>query len=448
MTSSKIPAPLPQESREIHDCVTRATTAQVDWARRPLVERRSLISSWRDVLVRRHHELADAVVGELGKPLSLSRGEVTRAIAHIDAALTVFTAETFESERIDEHVTVTREPVGTVALVMPWNNPIALPVSNIAPALLGGNTVVFKSAPEADGVGSLLMQTLEQAGMPEDVVVRVSSTVDAGRALVRHPSISAVAVTGSIPTGRDIASACAGRFVPVRAELGGNNAVIVLPDADLPKVASDLARNAFSFAGQRCTALRRAVVDSSVIDDFQELLVAEAGALEPLEPHIEDALMGPMVTLDARERVFAQVRDAIDRGALLLAGGDRVELVSGPALSPTVIRCDDPSDPLVQNESFGPVLVVQSAGSLAHAIELANGVEQGLLQAACTHDPVALAQIQSSAEVGIFQTGAAPLSVHDMAAFVGRKASGCGGPEHGRWDLDFYTRPKTTYGMS
>jgi aldehyde dehydrogenase (NAD+) len=158
--------------------------------------------------------------------------------------------------------------------------------------------------------------------------------------------------------------------------------------------------------------------------------------------------MGPMVTLDARERVFAQVRDAIDRGALLLAGGDRVELVSGPALSPTVIRCDDPSDPLVQNESFGPVLVVQSAGSLAHAIELANGVEQGLLQAACTHDPVALAQIQSSAEVGIFQTGAAPLTVHDMAAFVGRKASGCGGPEHGRWDLDFYTRPKTTYGMS
>jgi aldehyde dehydrogenase (NAD+) len=445
MTSSKIPAPLPEDAHDVSDGVTRATAAQLDWARRPLAERRSLISSWRDVLVGRHDELADAVVRELGKPLSLSRDEVTRAISHIDAALTVFTAELFEPERIDEHVTVTREPVGTVALVMPWNNPIALPVSNIAPALLGGNTVVFKPAPEARGVSALLMETLEQAGIPNDVVVRVSSTVDTGRALVRHPLISAVAVTGSIPTGRDIASACAGRFVPVRAELGGNNAVIVLADADLARVAADLVKNAFSFAGQRCTALRRAVVDATVIDEFQALLVAEAGALEPLEPHVEGALIGPMVSLDARERVFAQVRDAVNRGALLLAGGERVDLASGPALSPVVIRCDDASDPIVQNESFGPVLVVQPAGSLAHAIELANDVEQGLLQAACTRDPLALATIQSLAEVGIFQIGAAPLSVHDMAAFVGRKASGSGGPEHGRWDLDFYTRPKTTY---
>ena len=448
MTSSEIPVPLPQDAHEIPDGVTRATAAQLDWARRSLAERRSLISSWRDILVRRHHELADAVVRELGKPLSFSRDEVTRAIAHIDAALTVFTAELFEPERIDEHVTVTREPVGTVALVMPWNNPIALPVSNIAPALLGGNTVVFKPAPEAAEVSALLMQTLEEAGMPDDVVVRVSSTVDAGRALVRHPSISAVAVTGSIPTGRDIASACAGRFVPVRAELGGNNAVIVLADADLARVAADLVKNAFSFAGQRCTALRRAVVESSVIDEFQALLVAEAGALEHLEPHVEGALIGPMVSLDARERVVAQIRAAVDSGALLLVGGDRVELASGPALSPAVIRCDDSSDPLVQNESFGPVLVVQPAGSLAHAIELANSVEQGLLQAACTRDAAALARIQSSAEVGVFQAGAAPLSVHDMAAFVGRKASGFGGPEHGRWDIDFYTRPKTTYALS
>lgn len=435
----------PVVEQHISECVTRATAAQLHWAERPMSERRKFVTGWRDVLVSRGDELADAAASELGKPLSLAREEVLRAIAHIDTALAVFGVEIFEPERIDERVAVTREPVGTIAVVMPWNNPLALPVSNIAPALLGGNAVVFKPAPEADSVGILLMKTLEQAGMPTGLVVRVSSTTEAGRALVRHPSISAVAVTGSVATGRDIATACAGRLVPVRAELGGNNAVIVLADADLPRAARDLAGNAFAYAGQRCTALRRAVVDASVVDEFQALLVAEAGALEPLEPHIEGALIGPMVSLDARERVFAQVRDAVDRGALLLAGGERVDLASGSALSPVVIRCDDPSNPIVQNESFGPVLVVQSAGSLAQAIQLANGVEQGLLQAACTRDPAALATIQSSAEVGIFQVGAAPLFVHDMAAFVGRKASGFGGPEHGRWDLDFYTRPKSTY---
>ena len=445
MTSSKISGPGLRDAQDISACVTRAVEVQIDWAQRPLLERLKFITEWRDVLVSRREELADATVRELGKPLSLARDEVSRAIAHIDAALHVFTDYLFEPERIDEHVSVMREPVGTVALVMPWNNPVALPVSNIAPALLGGNAIVFKPAPEADGVATLLMKTLAQAGMPKDLVVRTASTVDAGRALVRHPGISAVAVTGSIATGRDIASACAGRFVPVRAELGGNNAVIVLADADLPQAARDLVRNAFAFAGQRCTALRRAVVDASVIDEFQALLVTEAGGLHVLDAQLENAGVGPRISLDARERVYGQIRDSVDRGALLLTGGERIDLASGHGLSPSIIRCDDPRDPIVQNESFGPVLVVQSASSLEQAIQLANGVEQGLIQAACTRDQSALAKIQALAEVGIFQSGAAPLPVHEMAAFVGRKASGYGGPEHGRWDLDFYTRPKSAY---
>lgn len=434
------------ETQDISHCVTQAAAAQIEWAQRPIAERRSLVASWREVLVERRDELADAAVSELGKPLSLARDEVTRAIAHVDAALSVFSPEIFEPERIDEHVAVLREPVGTIALVMPWNNPIALPVSNIAPALLGGNAIVFKPAPESNGLGTLLMQTLAQAGIPKNLVVRVASTVVAGRALVRHPVISAVAFTGSISAGRDIAMACARRLAPVRAELGGNNAVIVLADADLSQVVRDLVRNAFAFAGQRCTALRRAVVSSSVIEEFQALLIAEVGALRVGDPRLDGVTIGPMVSLNARERVFGQIHEAVDRGSSLLEGGERIDLPSGPALSPALIRCDDPSDPIVQKESFGPVLVLQSAGSLAQAIELANGVEQGLVQAACTRDSRALATIQSAAEVGIFHVGAAPLPVHSMAAFVGRKASGFGGAEHGRWDLEFYTRPRTDYG--
>jgi acyl-CoA reductase-like NAD-dependent aldehyde dehydrogenase len=260
--------------------------------------------------------------------------------------------------------------------------------------------------------------------------------------------VDAVAVTGSIATGRSIAAACARRGIPLQAELGGNNAAIVLPDADLADVVPALVRNAFAYSGQRCTAIRRFVVHRDILSEFERRAAAAVDALR-IGDAADDADLGPVISTAARVRIAEAVSKAVASGAAVVATAplppdlDPVHDAFAPA---TLLRADDPTLAIVQDETFGPVAVIQPADDLDEAIALANGVEQGLLMAACTGDPDALDRILRAARVGIVQVGGAILPVHPDAPFGGWKASGIGPPEHGVWDAQFLTRPQAVYG--
>lgn len=425
--------------------VSAAAQAQREWAARPLGDRVAALASWRDAIEKRRSDLEQAIVRDVAKPIRFARDEVARALAHIDEAIRVCTESALGVQSLGGGVTAHRAPRGVIAALMPWNNPVALPVSNIAPALLCGNAVVLKPSPHAPESTALLLATVASA-LPTGVVAAVPSDLDSSRALIRQPEIAAVALTGSIATGRELARSCAERMIPLRAELGGNNAAIVWGVADIERVARDAVLNAFAFAGQRCTAIRRLIVQRSELDRTREALGAAMAAVAVGAPEDESTVCGPLVSIAAAARVRSALAEAEARGARVVSSGANAS-DDARWVPPTLAVLTDPHDPLVQTESFGPVLVVQPADTLEQAIELANGVEQGLVLAVASDSANVVDQVVQHAQVGMVQRGLAPLPVHPAAPFTGWKASGFGGAEHGVWDLEFFTRPQARYGL-
>jgi alpha-ketoglutaric semialdehyde dehydrogenase len=332
-----------------------------------------------------------------------------------------------------------------VGMVMPWNNPLALPAGKAAAALALGNAVVLKPAPQAPTVTAALEATATAAGVPADLICVVHGGPAAAMAVVCTDGVDAVAVTGSIATGQRIAAQCTRLAKPLQAELGGNNAVVVLDDADIDAEVPMLVAGTFAFAGQRCTALRRAVVHRSVLDRFIAAAIAAMDTLAVGDPFDPATQVGPLISPAAAKRVAATVADAIADGAQLVHQTTPVPADGHGWYAPTLLMTDDPTLAIVVNETFGPVLVIQPANDVTHAIALANGVQQGLLGAVCTTDDDARRSVADALAVGIVQIGAAPPAIDAEAPFGGWGASGIGPPEHGRWDVEFLTRLQAVY---
>jgi acyl-CoA reductase-like NAD-dependent aldehyde dehydrogenase len=282
--------------------------------------------------------------------------------------------------------------------------------------------------------------------VPDGLVNVVFGDREAAEALCDTDAVDAVAVTGSIATGRSIAMRCARTQKAVQAELGGNNAAIVARDADLDRIVLPLMRSAFVFAGQRCTAIRRFVVDAAIADRFEAAAVEAIAQLVVGEPDQPGTEIGPLISVAARDRVCGVVRRARDDGARLVVGGDvPAGLEHGAWLAPTLLADVDPALSVSQDETFGPVAVVIPVTGVDEAIAVANGVEQGLVMAVCSEDDGTRQRVRQEAQVGIVQVGPGPLPVHADAPFGGWKASGMGPPEHGEWDAAFFSRPQAVY---
>src|SRR5262245_11261040 len=262
--------------------------------------------------------------------------------------------------------------------------------------------------------------------------------------------VAAVTVTGSLATGYSAREICARRCIPLQAELGGNNAAIVWSDAKLQEAARMIAAGAFEMAGQRCTANRRAIVHDACRSEFMKLLEMESAALRWGDPSQHDTDIGPLVSLEHRARAAAIVERAKGRNHLkLLPLGDvppAVDAHAGKYYPPTIICCNDPADEIVQEETFGPVLVVQTAHDWAQAIQLLNGVRQGLAAAVFTTSRDIVQNFLERAEAGILKINQSTAEASIDAPFGGWKASGIGVPEHGAFDQEFYTRVQTIYG--
>jgi aldehyde dehydrogenase (NAD+) len=402
-----------------------------------LAERAAILHRFADRIESKAKRFAKDISRAVNKPLPLAQDEVFRAVSHIRTAAKLPSNGFKATVKIAPGVTVRNEPVGVVALLMPWNNPLAIPAGKIAAAFLGGNGIVLKPSPLDGGIGTLLVAEARAAGLAGLEIVEPADAV--GAQLAWHPNIDAIAITGSVTAGQEVAQACAATGKTLQAELGGNNAAIVATDADLSSVVPELVRNAFVYSGQRCTAIRRWVVDESIYDEFV------ARALDETAKFASDPLVGELINDAAAARVVSAVDSAVAAGATRLtpASTSRKRRVA-----PVIVRADSPHSDIVQRELFGPVAVIQVSTSLDEAIELANGVTQGLLIGVCSSNKATIERVTRESSVGVVQIGGRPVPVHPDAPFGGWGHSGIGPAEHGVWDMQFYTRPRTVYNLS
>jgi acyl-CoA reductase-like NAD-dependent aldehyde dehydrogenase len=285
--------------------------------------------------------------------------------------------------------------------------------------------------------------------MPAGLVGLVTGEAATARRLAKHPGVAAVTLTGSVATGRSAALLCARLGKPLQAELGGNNAAIILADCPVRDEARSLALAAFSFAGQRCTAIRRFIVERPVLDEFREVFVTAVESLRLGDPRDSLTEIGPLISRAAVERIQSLLSRAAAGGAAVLCGGKTPPgLEQGCWLTPAVVSGAAPDSEIVRSETFGPVAVILPADDLEDALAIANSVEHGLVASLHTGDDRARCRFCEAAEAGILKLASGPLAVHPDAPFGGWKASGFGPPEHGLWDRAFYTRPQAVYGWS
>ncbi len=424
-----------------------ASQARGGWQKRSVEERAGCLRRFARRLAERESELTLLLVREIGKPRGEAQAEVGRAIAHAEGAVRRIPAADAGIAGPPADTRVRNRPVGIVGLVTPWNNPLAIPVGKIAPALAFGNAIVWKPACRAPRMAEAILAALADAGVPSDLVSLVFGEADTARCLIAHPSIDAVSLTGSTQTGRIAAALCAQHGKPLQAELGGNNAAIVLADCDVEAEAAGLALAAFGFAGQRCTAMRRIVVERVLAARFTDALVAAVQRLVVGDPGDPRTQVGPLISPEHREGVVAALAQAVaDGGRFLCGGGPPSGLEQGCYFLPTLVAGLRPDAPLAQEETFGPIAVILQAADLDEAIGIANGVPQGLVASVCTRDAAARERFAQEIEAGILKLAPGPLAVHPDAPFGGWKASGIGPPEHGDWDREFYAKPQAVYG--
>jgi acyl-CoA reductase-like NAD-dependent aldehyde dehydrogenase/nicotinamidase-related amidase len=435
----------------VSEPIATAAAASRSWRDSAPAERAGMMRRLGRVLSQEIEPFAALMAEELGKPLKFGRREAESVVAMLEV-VAARAAEANAAATNGAGYAERRRPHGVVAAITPWNNPIYLPIGKIAPAVLYGNAVVWKPAPETGAVSRRLIECLATAGWPEGLVQLVEGGEREGMALMADAAVGAVTLTGGSLAGYAAQEVCGRRRIALQAELGGNNAAIVWPDADLEDAARKLAAGAFEMAGQRCTANRRIIVHASVRERFLPMLVEATAALnwgDPLSPETD---IGPMVSVKHRDRVAALVERALKQCASpVLPLGEtpsRTARHAAPFYPPTILACEDPDSEIVQEESFGPVLVVQTARDFPHAIALMNVVRQGLAAALFATAPDIVWAFRDEAEAGILKINQSTSGADVDAPFGGWKSSGLGPPEHGRFDLEFFTRQQTIYGGS
>lgn len=436
----------------VDEAVDAARKAQVEWAKVPVPARAELIAGVGEVLTQRKAELALLVSREAGKILVEAGGDVQEAIDmawYIAGQGRQAWGETVPCELAHKMAWTTRSPVGIAGLITPWNFPVAIPSWKIFPALLGGNAVVIKPSEHAPACCEAFVDACTAAGIPSGLINVVHGHGPVGAAVATHPAIRAVSFTGSVPTGRKVASA-ANESGPrlVSLELGGKNAMIVMPDADLDLVVDGALFGAFGTAGQRCTSTSRLIVHASVAEEVTERLSARAAALRIGDPTDAATDVGPVIDVAALERITRMVAEAVEDGGSIVTGGESVAVDGcdgGTFFAPTIVRGVRPDHRLAREEVFGPVLAAIEIESFDEAIDVVNQSEYGLSAAIYTRDINQALQAVDRIDTGIVYVNAPTIGAEIQLPFGGTKHTGNGFREAGRRGLEQFTETKTVY---
>jgi aldehyde dehydrogenase (NAD+) len=439
-------------AEDVQAACEAAAKAQPAWAATVAPRRGEYLFKAAELLESRLQKLGEEMTREEGKTLPEAKGEVKRAIN----ILRYFGGEgarqfsyQIPSERDNVFCYTLRKPLGVVALITPWNFPIAIPVWKMAPALVAGNTVVIKPASLAPLSAYRVVEALHEAGIPAGVLNYVSGgggTI--GNALVEHPAIRAVSFTGSCDVGNGLYEKVTRRRVRVQLEMGGKNPTIVLKDADLDYAADVLVNGAFFSTGQKCTACSRAIIEKSIYAPLLEKLIAKTQKLKVgngLEPGIE---IGPAVDAAQLETDLKYIEIAKNEGAQLVCGGKRLTggaYDRGFFVEPTLFTGVTPEMRIAQEEVFGPVLGLMVAEDFADAMRIANGVRFGLSASIVSRDLKHVHQFINGIEAGLITVNLPTAGVEYQLPFGGTKESSFGMREQGPVALDFYTETRTVY---
>jgi aldehyde dehydrogenase (NAD+) len=430
--------------------IEAATRAFATWSVSSIQDRANILDKVGSEILARKDEIGRLLSREEGKTLPEGIGETVRA-GHIfkffaGEALRLG-GEKLPSVRPGVDVEITREPVGVVGLITPWNFPIAIPSWKIAPALAFGNTVVFKPAQWTPGCAWVLTDLLSSAGLPPGVfnLVMGSGSV-VGETIVKHPDVAAISFTGSMETGRGIASKAISRMAKFQLEMGSKNPLVVLDDADLATAVNVAVQGAYFSTGQRCTASSRLIVTEGIHDRFVQALTERLAGLkvgDALAPGIE---MGPVVEQPQLDTDLEYIGVGRKEGARLAYGGERLKLErDGYYLAPTLF-VDATNDMRISREEiFGPVACVIRARNYEEALATANDTDTGLSSGIVTASLKHASHFQRHAQAGMVMVNLPTAGVDYHVPFGGRKGSSYGPREQGPYAKEFYTTVKTTY---
>ncbi|MDE3215981.1 MAG: aldehyde dehydrogenase family protein, partial [Gemmatimonadota bacterium] len=405
-----------------------------------------------DLLVRRKDEIADLMTREMGKPLAETRGDVQEGIDTAYYAATEgrrLFGHTVPSELRDKWAMSFRRPIGVAGIITPFNFPLAIPTWKIFPALLCGNSIVFKPAEDVPHTGHVFVEILLEAGLPPEVVQLVHGMGEqAGKALVEHPDVPLISFTGSTETGKLVGETCGRMHKRLSLEMGGKNAQIVLDDADLDLALDGVLWGAFGTTGQRCTATSRLVLQGGIHDEFLGRLVERVRKLKLGDGRQAGTDVGPMINEAAIRKTEHYVDVGQSEGADLLCGGRRATakgLANGWYFEPTIFARVAPGMRIEQEEIFGPVLSVVRVNTADEAFAVNNGVKYGLSSSLYTRDVNLAFRALNELDNGITYINAPTIGAEAHLPFGGVKQTGNGHREGG-WEVyEFYSETKVGY---
>jgi aldehyde dehydrogenase (NAD+) len=438
------------ESSDVDAAVEAAAAAFRSWRLVPAPIRGEMLFKIGDILKQKKEELARLLTQDMGKVISEARGDIQEAI---DMAYFMggegrrMLGYTAPVEMPNKFGMAVRDPAGVVGLITPWNFPIAVPSWKIFPALVAGNTVIWKPSPETPAISAAFVKVFEEAGLPAGVFnLILAPGVDVAKALVSHPGVRVLSFTGSTSTGRAIGEAAARLNKKVSLEMGGKNAILVLDDANVELVTDATLWAAFGTTGQRCTAASRLIVQKGIASKVKESLVERTKTLKLGNGLEADVQIGPVINRAALERIDKYVKIGQQEGARVLAGASVAD-VNGKGFfySPTLFDAVQPGSTLEADEIFGPVLSIIEVSSLEEAIEVNNRSQYGLSTSIFTQDVNRAFTAMRDIFSGLVYINHGTTGAEIQFPFGGVRGTGNGHREAGQAALEVFTEWKSIY---
>jgi NAD-dependent aldehyde dehydrogenases len=444
---------VPNSGREdLESAVAAADAARKAWRKLAGPARGQLLYKAADILESRLDEIAETMTREMGKTFGEAKGETARGVA----LLRYYAGEgmrkigdVIPSTDAQALMFTTRVPLGVVGVITPWNFPVAIPVWKIAPALIYGNTVVWKPATETAVTAAKLAACFHDAGLPAGVLnLVIGSGSVIGQGIADHPGIHGITFTGSNGVGKRIAQSALARGAKYQLEMGGKNPVIVLKDADLELAVNATISGGLRSTGQKCTATSRVIVEKEIFPAFREKLLEKIAVLKVGDGMEASTWLGPCASESQMETVLGYIRKGVEEGAELVCGGERLsegEMANGFFVAPTVFDRVTPDMTIFREEIFGPVLALVQADNLEEALRLANDSEYGLSASIFTRDIGSILTFIQDMEAGLVRVNEETAGVELQAPFGGMKSSSSHSREQGTAAIEFYTAIKTVF---
>jgi aldehyde dehydrogenase (NAD+) len=440
-------------AEQAEDAIRSARDAFAGWSRGGVQARHDGLQFIANELKKRREEIGDLLAREEGKTRAEGIGEAARAAQIFDffaGEVIRQRGEKIPSVRLGIGVEITREPLGVVAAITPWNFPIAIPAWKIAPALAYGNCVVFKPADLAPGCAWALAEIISRAGLPDGVfnlVMGPGSRI--GQVVLDHPEVDAVTFTGSVGVGGRVAASCAARRAKFQLEMGGKNPLVVLGDADLDNAVECAVNGAYYSTGQRCTASSRLIVTEDIHDRFVERMIERLKSLVVDDARKDGTQMGPAVDQSQLDQDLEYIEIGQKEGAQLVCGGGRLEReAEGFYVAPALFTETTNDMRINREEIFGPVASVIRVRDYDAALAIANDTEFGLSAGICTTSLKYATDFKRNSEAGMVMVNLPTAGVDYHVPFGGRKGSSYGPREQGSYAAEFYTTVKTAYEMA